>query len=87
MTPADALVHLIQYYSGEGHINVGAGKDMTILELAEAINQIVGFKGKIVLDTTKPDGTPQKLLSIDKLTALGWQPRVGLTEGLKATYK
>ena len=84
---ADALVHLMKVYSGEEHVNVGAGKDITIRELVELIAQIVGFEGRIVNDLSRPDGTPRKLMSADKLKALGWQPKIGLTEGLRKTYE
>lgn len=83
---ADALVHLIKTYSGEGHINVGSGEDMTILELAGVIAVAVGYDGEIARDTSKPDGTPRKLMQVDKLKALGWHPQIGLAEGLSSTY-
>jgi GDP-L-fucose synthase len=84
---ADALVFLMQAYSEDSHINVGSGEDLTILDLAQAVCEIVGFKGEIVCDRTKPDGTPRKLMSGDRLKALGWAPRVGLREGLEQTYR
>jgi GDP-L-fucose synthase len=84
---ADALVFLLKSYSGEQHINVGSGSDLTILELAQTICQVVGFEGEIVNDLSKPDGTPGKLMSADKLRQLGWQPRIRLEEGLRATYQ
>jgi GDP-L-fucose synthase len=84
---ADALVHLLKVYSGEDHINVGSGKDLTILELAEMICRVVGFEGPIVRDTSKPDGTPRKLMSAERLKALGWSPCIGLREGLVTTYE
>jgi GDP-L-fucose synthase len=83
---ADALVFLIQNYSGDQHVNVGSGVDLTILELAQQVCEVVGFKGSITRDTTKPDGTPRKLMSADKLRQLGWSPKIGLREGLEATY-
>ena len=64
---ADALVHLMTHYSGEAHVNVGVGSDLTILELAKLIADVVGFTGEIVTDPSKPDGTPRKLLDISKL--------------------
>ena len=84
---ADALVHLMMHYSGESHVNVGCGEDLTILELAEQISAIVEFRGGIELDVSKPDGTPRKLLDIGFLRGLGWAPRIGLPEGLKSTYE
>ena len=68
------------------HINVGTGKDCTIRELAETIAEVTGFKGKLLFDRTKPDGTPRKLLDTSKLTALGWSPQIDLREGLQMAY-
>src|SRR5882724_966880 len=73
---ADALVFLMKSYSDDRHINVGAGEDLTILALAELVSEIVGFKGRIVTDTSKPDGTPRKLLDSGRLKKLGWIPRI-----------
>ncbi len=84
---ADALVHLMKTYSGHDHVNVGAGDDLTILELAQLICEVVGFKGEIVCDTTKPDGTPRKLMDSGRLRATGWAPRIGFREGLSVTYR
>ena len=84
---ADALVYLMKRYSGEEHVNVGSGEDLTILELAKTVAQIVGFDGKIVTNTTRPDGTPRKLMGADKLRALGWQPKINLSRGLADTYQ
>jgi GDP-L-fucose synthase len=83
---ADALVWLTTHYSGESHINVGFGSDVSILELAELISRVVGFLGKVVTDPSKPDGTPRKLLDSSKLTRLGWRPRIELADGLASTY-
>lgn len=83
---ADALVHVMSQYSDDMHINIGTGRDITIRDLAELIADVVGFKGRIVMDTTKPDGTPRKLLDIGKLAALGWQPSIDLKKGLESTY-
>jgi GDP-L-fucose synthase len=74
-------------YSGDGHINIGSGKDLSILELTKLICDVVGFVGALRNDLSKPDGTPQKLLSVERLSALGWAPRVSLREGLKTTYE
>jgi len=83
---ADALVLLLKSYSDAEHVNVGSGKDVTILELAELVAQLVGFKGRIETDTGKPDGTPRKLMSGDKIRALGWSPRIDLRSGIATTY-
>jgi GDP-L-fucose synthase len=84
---ADALVFLLKNYSGHEHVNVGSGEDLTILELAKLVCKVVGFDGEIVNDLTKPDGTPRKLMSADKLRGMGWRPKIGLEEGLAATYQ
>jgi GDP-L-fucose synthase len=84
---ADALCFLMEKYDSPEIINVGCGEDVTIAELAALIGGIVGFKGKIVYDTTKPDGTPRKLLDVGKCTALGWRPRTPLAAGIAATYE
>lgn len=83
---ADALVHLMKVYSGGEHVNVGCGEDIEIAELARLITEVVGFMGDVVLDTSKPDGTPRKLMSIEKLNALGWKPKIALREGLADAY-
>lgn len=83
---ADALVHIMKTYSEEEHINVGCGDDITISELAHLVAEVVGFKGLIVRDTSKPDGTPRKLMSSTKLEALGWRPTIPLREGITAAY-
>lgn len=84
---ADALVFLMRRYEREEHINVGWGKDISIRELAELIADIVGYQGSITLDRTRPDGTPQKLLDIARLSALGWEPRIPLRDGIASTYE
>jgi GDP-L-fucose synthase len=81
---ADALVFLMRHYSGEDHVNVGCGSDLTIRELAETICDVFGYRGSIELDRSKPDGTPRKLLDVSRLSSLGWQPRIGLREGIAA---
>lgn len=83
---AEALVFLMQQYSGAEHVNVGCGNDLTIRDLALLVARAVGFAGTIVTDPTKPDGTPQKLLDVSRITALGWQPRTTLEEGLAVAY-
>ncbi|SNS27853.1 GDP-L-fucose synthase [Sphingopyxis indica] len=84
---ADALVFLLKNYSGYEHVNVGCGDDLSIRELAEMVAQTVGFEGRIVCDTSKPDGTPRKLMSIEKLAAMGWQPSIKLRDGIERTYR
>ncbi|MBB4293053.1 GDP-L-fucose synthase [Rhizobium leguminosarum] len=84
---ADACLHLMKTYSADSHVNVGSGEDMTILELACLVSEVVGFEGKITHDLAKPDGTPRKLLSVDRLRALGWSPKVGLKEGIADAYR
>lgn len=83
---AAACVYLMQNYSGAEHVNVGSGSDVTILELAEMVCSVVGYTGEIVRDTSKPDGTPRKLMSADKLRNLGWQPTINLRDGIASTY-
>jgi GDP-L-fucose synthase len=84
---ADALVFLLQHYSAAETINVGVGRDVTIGELARIVAGITGFSGEIAFDTSRPDGTPRKLLDVGRLTALGWQARIGLKDGMASTYQ
>jgi GDP-L-fucose synthase len=84
---ADALVFLLQAYSGEAHVNVGAGKDIVISELAALIAEVVGFAGGLAFDPGKPDGAPRKLLDVSRLGELGWSPTTGLRDGLAQTYR
>ena len=83
---ASACVLLLENYSGYEHVNVGSGEDVTILELAQTVCDIVGFSGKIVHDLSKPDGTPRKLMSADKLRSMGWKPSISLTDGIARVY-
>lgn len=83
---ADACLFLMQRYDGEGWINVGWGRDVSIRELAELIARVVGFSGSLRFDPSKPDGTPRKLLDTSRLTALGWRPRIELEEGIRQTH-
>ena len=83
---ADAIVFLMKTYSGEGHVNVGSGEDVTIEELARLVMKVVGFDGELTKDLFKPDGTPRKLMSADKLRGMGWSPSVSLEDGLKSSY-
>lgn len=84
---ADACVFLLKTYSAEEHVNVGSGNDITILELTQMVSQAVGFAGAVTHDVSKPDGTPRKLMSADKLRAMGWQPGITLEDGIAATYR
>lgn len=84
---ADASLFLMNNYSKSKIINIGAGKDSTIKELAEMIARIVGFKGRLVFNSIKPDGTPKKLLDISVLHSFGWKARIGLEQGIAETYK
>jgi GDP-L-fucose synthase len=83
---ADACVFLMKTYSGFEHVNVGSGEDITILELAELVCRVVGFDGGIATDTSKPDGTPRKLMSGEKLKAMGWAPKIALEDGVRQAY-
>ncbi len=84
---ADACLHLMQRYEGEGPINVGWGEDVSIAQLAQIVADTVGFKGSLRFDPSKPDGTPRKLLDTSRLTALGWRPTITLEAGLRSTYE
>jgi GDP-L-fucose synthase len=84
---AAALLVLLEAYDGRGIVNVGTGEDMTIRELAEKVRQAVGFSGDIRWDSTRPDGTPRKLLDVARIRKLGWRPAVPLAEGMAATYE
>ena len=84
---AEAAFKCMVDYDSEDIINVGTGKDITIKDLAETIADVVGFKGEIEWDTSKPNGTPRKVLNVDKIESLGWEPKVSLREGIKKTYE
>jgi len=84
---AEAAFKCMVDYDSEDIINVGTGKDITIKELAETIADVVGFTGEIVWDTSKPNGTPRKVLNVDKMKSLGWEPKVDLREGIEKTYE
>ncbi len=83
---ADACLFLMQNYSGTEIVNIGVGQDISIGELAELVRKIVGYRGEIVHDTSKPDGTPRKLLDVSELSSLGWKARTPLREGIERTY-
>lgn len=84
---ADACVFLMKAHSAEGHVNVGCGEDITILELTRLVCDIVGFRGAIDHDLSKPDGTPRKLLNVETLRAMGWAPKISLAEGIVQAYE
>jgi GDP-L-fucose synthase len=84
---ADAVLHLLHVYEDEAIINVGCGEDVTIRELAEMIASVVDYKGELTFDTTKPDGTPRKLLNVQRLRDLGWRPKIALRPGIEQTYR
>ena len=84
---AEAAFKCMVNYDSDEIINVGTGKDITIKELATTIADVIGFKGEIVWDTSKPNGTPRKVLNVDKIKSLGWKPKVGLREGIEKTYE
>ncbi|KAM1457657.1 hypothetical protein ACFX13_035671 [Malus domestica] len=83
---ADGVVFMMESYSGLEHVNVGSGKEVTIKELAELVKEVVGFGGRLVWDSTKPDGTPRKLMDSSMLAGLGWTPKISLKDGLVDTY-
>jgi GDP-L-fucose synthase len=80
-------VHLLKTYDGDEHVNLGSGTDLPIGELMQMICEIVGFTGDIRKDLSKPDGTPRKLMSGDKIKSLGWQPKIALRDGIASTYQ
>jgi GDP-L-fucose synthase len=84
---ADALLFLMEHYSGEQHVNVGVGEDLTIRELAETVQKVVGYEGELVFDTSKPDGTPRKLVDTTKINGMGWQAKIGMNDGLQQAYQ
>ena len=84
---ADACLFLMKNYNKSKIINIGAGKDLTIKELAEMIARIVGFEGRLVFNSIKPDGMPKKLLDVSRLHSFGWRARIGLEQGIAKTYK
>jgi len=83
---AEACVLLLERYSQAGHINVGSGEELSIRQLADQIAQVVGFTGRLEFDPSMPDGTPRKLMDVSRIRALGWKPRIALTEGIRGAY-
>ena len=83
---ADACVHLLKHYSDEGHVNVGSGSDISIMDLARLVMDVLDYHGPVVTDPSKPDGTPRKLMDNTKLAALGWQPQTALRDGIAKSY-
>lgn len=83
---ADGLVFLLRNYSGEPHVNVGSGVEVSIAELARLVAETVGWRGRLVFDPAKPDGAPRKLMDVSRMAAMGWRARTGLAEGLRLTY-
>ncbi|WP_406264288.1 GDP-L-fucose synthase [Actinacidiphila glaucinigra] len=84
---AAACAVLLRAYDGEEPVNIGCGDDLTIRELAETVREVTGYEGAVAWDTSKPDGTPRKLLDISRLSALGWKPQIPLRDGIAATYR
>ena len=84
---AEACVFLMESGISDGLLNIGSGEDVTIRELAETVMSVVGFKGNIVFDVNKPDGTPRKLLDVERMRALGWQAGIPLSDGIAKAYK
>jgi GDP-L-fucose synthase len=83
---ADAVLFLMEHYEDDAPINIGCGEDITIRELAELVRDVVGFTGELRFDSTRPDGTPRKLLDVSRISALGWQPNISLRDGIASTY-
>jgi GDP-L-fucose synthase len=84
---AGACLFLMQHYEGEGIVNIGVGEDITIARLAEIVSAAVGYKGEIVYDSSKPDGTPRKLVDVSRINGLGWRASIGLEDGVSRTYQ
>jgi len=83
---ADALVMLLEHYNDDSIINVGCGTDVSIRELCEIVMDVTGYRGRLEFDTTKPDGSPRKLLDVSRISALGWLPRIPLRSGIEQVY-
>ena len=83
---ADAVMYLLHRYDAEPIVNIGWGEDVTIRELAELIVSVIDYRGELIFDAAKPDGTPRKLLDVGRLSQLGWRPRISLKQGIEQTY-
>jgi GDP-L-fucose synthase len=84
---ADGLVFMMKHYSGESHLNLGTGVDITIRELAETVAKVAGWSGEFTYDRTKPDGMPRKVMNVERMAALGWKAPTRFEEGIKAAYE
>ena len=84
---ASACLFLMRNYEGEDIINIGVGEDITIARLAEIVGAVVGFEGEIIYDSSKPDGTPRKLVDVSRINGLGWRASIGLEDGVRSTYQ
>ena len=84
---ADACIFLMENYNGEEHVNIGTGEEVSIKQLAETVKEIIGYKGQLLFNSDKPDGTPRKLTDITKLHELGWKHSINLKEGIEDSYK
>jgi GDP-L-fucose synthase len=84
---AEAIIHLLKFYSGSEQVNIGTGTDITIKELTKTIQKVIDYDGGIKFDSSKPDGTPRKLLDTSKINSLGWSPKISLEKGLKKVYE
>jgi GDP-L-fucose synthase len=84
---ADACIHLMKTYSSDELVNIGTGEDISIAEFARVVAGVVGYTGKIGYDSSRPDGTPQKLLDVSRLAKLGWRARTSLKDGIKLAYQ
>jgi GDP-L-fucose synthase len=83
----EAIVTVLERYTDPAPLNIGCGSDITIAELAEIVRAVVGLEAQLVFDTSKPDGTPQKLLDSSRMTALGWAPKISLKDGIESVYR
>ena len=83
---ADACVFVLEHYTGESHLNAGSGQEVTIAEFAKLVADVVDYKGKLVFDSSRPDGTPRKLLDSSRLINMGWRPCTSLRRGIELTY-
>jgi GDP-L-fucose synthase len=83
----DACVYLMQNYDDGGFVNMGSGSEISISDLANMVKEIVGFQGKIIFDTSKPDGTPRKIMDVSRLNSLGWENSIALKQGIEKVYK